>query len=80
MVFTPACAEDDHRDTLASLVSGDRHMREMGQVMDRTHREALRKLGHPPRDDLDFRHQVAQEVLKRLRAGHRTDCLPGLTA
>jgi hypothetical protein len=39
----------------------------IGQYVDRIHRDALRRLGHPPRDDLTFRHDVAVKALRRLR-------------
>jgi hypothetical protein len=62
------------------MVPGDRRMREIGQLLDKAHRAGLRQLGHPPLNDLDFRHKVADALFTRLRAERWVDYLPGLAA
>jgi hypothetical protein len=44
----------------------------IGEYVDRALEAALRHLGHPPRDDLDFRHAMALKVLRRLRERDRS--------
>lgn len=39
----------------------------IGDYVDRSEKAALRLLGHLPLDDLTFRHEVAEEVVRRLR-------------